>query len=75
MEIIKDQLASLWLSSPIGVAIVLGLAALLLLGVPARIIDYVEQIGWRRHFARRRRPSPGVVAVAKEGVGSARMSG
>ena len=51
MEVITDQLASLWLLSPLGVAIVLGMTALLLLGVPARIIDVVEAAGWRRHFA------------------------
>lgn len=73
MDIIQDWLASLWLLSPMGAALWVALTALLLMGVPARIIEAVGSIRWRRRPARRPL-APDDAAVASRGEQPARMS-
>ncbi|MEE8331257.1 MAG: hypothetical protein V3R84_05755 [Acidimicrobiia bacterium] len=73
MNIIQDQLASLWLLTPIGALVIVGLAALLVTGVPARIVHVIGNAGWRRQAARQRRVERrGAAAV--ENAESARMA-
>jgi len=73
MDIIQDQLASFWLLSPIGAAIFVGLIALFLTGVPARILEVIEDAGRRVRVARQRRAVRSDAAVASESAGSGRM--
>jgi hypothetical protein len=73
MDIIQDQLASFWLLSPIGAGIFVGLIALFLTGVPARVLEVIEEVGWRVRVARQRRAVRSDAAVASESSGSGRM--
>jgi hypothetical protein len=73
MDIIRDQLASLWLASPLGVAIVLVLTIALVTGIAARIIESIDEAGWRLRNAWQQLAAPSDVTAAEEGARSARM--
>ncbi len=73
MNIIQDQLASLWLLTPIAALVIVGLAALLVTGIPIRIVEVIDNAGWRRRAAKQRRVErSGDAAV--ESAESARMA-
>jgi hypothetical protein len=73
MDIIQDQLASFWLLSPIGAVIFVGFTALFLTGLPARILEVIEGVGWRLRVARQRRAARSDAAAASESAGSGKM--
>ncbi len=73
MDIIQDQLASLWVLSPIGTVVFVALTALLLTGVPARILEVIEDVDYRLRIVRQRRATPSDVAAAGESAPSGRM--
>jgi len=52
MDTIQDLFSAFWLFSPIGVAILVGLTALLLTGVPARLLEFIQDTRWTTRIAR-----------------------
>ncbi len=50
----QDQFASFWVLSPVGAVIFIGLTTLLLTGVPARILEVIEDVGSRLRNPRQR---------------------
>lgn len=73
MDIIQGQLTSFWLLSRIGAAVFVGLAVVLLTGIPARTIEVIERFGTRRRIAQHRRAKLADPDAADAGGGSGRM--